>query len=200
MNRRAIFDALRKLLGRPFKPSEVLTLDKALDDAGVARDDAADWCAYAMPLIERWESMARLIPGDKVQAYPDPGTGGKPWTIGVGSTTDEQGRPIKPGDVWTVDRARARFKAHLLEFAAGVDRLLGDAPATARQRAAMISLAYNIGLGAFSRSTVLRRHIAGDYAGAADAFAMWNRAGGRVLPGLTRRRGAEAQLYREGSV
>lgn len=60
----------------------------------------------------------------------------------------------------------------------------------------LVSLAYNIGLSALARSTVLRLHRAGDYAGAAKAFAMWNKAGGRVLAGLTRRRAAEAELYR----
>jgi GH24 family phage-related lysozyme (muramidase) len=63
----------------------------------------------------------------------------------------------------------------------------------------MVSLTYNIGAAGFARSTVLRRHKMGDYDGAAKAFLWWNKAGGRVLRGLTRRREAEAALYRSGS-
>ena len=59
----------------------------------------------------------------------------------------------------------------------------------------MTALAYNIGLGNFAGSTVLKRHKLGNYLGASRAFSMWNRGGGRVLPGLTRRREAEAKLY-----
>lgn len=68
-------------------------------------------------------------------------------------------------------------------------------PATDNQRAALISLAFNIGAGAFARSTLLRRLNAGDVAGAADQFAAWNKAGGRVIQGLVNRRAAEKQLF-----
>ena len=200
MNREPIFDAVRDMLGRGFAPSEVKALDAAIDEATgtivvTAPREDDEWIKLAAPLVERFEGMARMVPGG-VQAYPDPGTGGKPWTIGVGSTTDENGKPIAPGTVWPIERARKRFKAHLAEFGEGVDKLLAGKPATAAQKAALTSLAYNIGLGALARSTVLRLHRAGDYAGATKAFAMWNKAGGRVMAGLTRRRAAEADLYR----
>lgn len=68
-------------------------------------------------------------------------------------------------------------------------------PTTDNQRAALISLAFNIGAGAFGRSTLLRRLNAGDAAGAADQFAAWNKAGGRVIQGLVNRRAAEKQLF-----
>ena len=201
MDRTPIFDTVRDILGRGFTQPEVNRLDAAIDEAtGVpanSQGHSEEWIKLAAPLVERFEGMARIVPGG-VQAYPDPGTGGKPWTIGVGSTTDENGAPINPGDVWTLPRARARFEAHLAEFAEGVDKLLAGKPATAPQKAALTSLAYNIGLSALARSTVLRLHRAGDYAGAAKAFAMWNKAGGKVMAGLTRRRAAEAELYRSG--
>lgn len=170
-------------------------------ESGVKRDltlDRPEWLDLAAPLIERFEGMARLIPGGKVEAYPDPGTGGKPWTIGIGSTTDEDGGPIKPGTVWTVERARKRFEAHLREFGAEVDKQIAGKRTTAAQKAAMTSLAYNIGVGAFSRSTVLKSHRAGFYDHAANAFLMWNKAGGKVMRGLTRRREAERELYLRG--
>jgi GH24 family phage-related lysozyme (muramidase) len=59
----------------------------------------------------------------------------------------------------------------------------------------MVSLAYNIGLGNYATSTVLKRHKAGQYAGAANAFLLWNKAGGKVLPGLVLRREDERSLY-----
>jgi lysozyme len=58
-----------------------------------------------------------------------------------------------------------------------------------------VSLAYNIGPGAFARSTALRRFNEGDIQGAADAMLMWNKAGGKVLRGLQRRRDAERRLF-----
>lgn len=160
-----------------------------------AGENPQEWIDLAAPLVERWEGMARIIPGDKVTAYPDPGTGGKPWTIGVGSTTDENGKPIKPGDVWTIERARKRFRAHLEEFGHEVDKLLGDTPTTPQQKAALTSLAYNIGSHALARSTLLRRHKEGNYEAAGFEFTRWKRAGGRVLKGLVRRRAAERELY-----
>lgn len=200
MNRKPIFSAVRKLVGRGLTQAEVGLLDQAIDEAegaivvtAPARDD---WIDLAAPLIEEFEGYAKKLPDGSVKAYPDPGTGGKPWTIGIGSTTDEQGEPIAPGTVWSRERAVARFKAHLAEFGNGVDELLAGKPATAAQKAALVSLAYNIGLSALSRSTVLKRHRAGDYDGAAGAFLMWNRAGGRVMAGLSRRRAAEVKLYR----
>jgi len=97
--------------------------------------------------------------------------------------------------VWTQEQADARFLEDLTKFGEQVARLLGDAPTTAHQWAALVSLAYNIGTGALAKSTVLRKHKAGDYEGAAKAFSMWNKNDGKVMAGLTRRRRAEAKLY-----
>ena len=139
-----------------------------------------------------------LIRGDgSVEAYPDPGTGAAPWTIGWGSTTDEGGAAIMPGTVWPQERCDARFAAHVAEFAGAVAALLGASPTGRNQFDALVSLAYNIGTQALATSTLLRMHLAGDHAGAAEQFGRWNRAGGRVLAGLVRRRAAEAALYRQ---
>lgn len=154
-----------------------------------------EWIDLAAEIVERWEGYAKKLPNGDCEAYPDPGTGGKPWTIGIGSTTDEEGKPIKPGTVWTRERAFNRFKAHLREFGEGVERALDGVPTTPQQKAAMVSLAYNIGLTAFRRSTVLRLHKAGDYGGAQAAFAMWRMAGGRIMRGLVNRRADEMKLY-----
>jgi lysozyme len=60
---------------------------------------------------------------------------------------------------------------------------------------AMVSFAFNCGEAALRSSTLLKKHLVGDYAGAAKEFARWNRGGGKVLPGLVKRRAAEAALY-----
>ena len=168
--------------------------EQVAKEAGVS-SDALHWMDLAAPLVEKFEGLARIIPGNKVAAYPDPATGGKPWTIGIGSTTDEDGYLIAPGTVWTIERARKRFRAHLAEFGEQVDHLLGDAPTTPQQKAALTSLAYNIGSSALARSTLLRRHKERNYAAAGYEFTRWNRAAGKVLKGLVRRRAAERELY-----
>lgn len=189
--RKPVFDAVKAQLPAVWADDgNILAMDNLLDAFGFPRAGGEEeWLALAAPLAREFE-------GYSGKAYPDPGTGGKPWTIGFGSTTDENGQPIKPGTVWTKEQAEARFRADLAKFGEGVRRAIAGKPTTPAQMAAMVSLAYNIGLTAFARSTVLSRHRAGDYPGAADAFAMWKKANGRVLPGLVKRRAAEAALYR----
>lgn len=199
IDRKPIFDAVRLMLDRGFTGGEVQALDRAIDVAEGKEVPDSLWMDFAVPLIEKWEGYAKKLPDGSVEAYPDPATGGKPWTIGIGSTSDESGRPIAKGDVWSRDRAIARFKSHLAEFGEAVEIALGGAATTPEQMAAMTSLAYNVGASAFAGSTLLRKHKAGDYAGAANEFPRWNRANGRVMQGLTNRRKDEAALYRRGT-
>jgi lysozyme len=144
-------------------------------------------------LIQEFEGCARKQPDGSFMAYPDPGTGGDPWTIGWGST----GPDIKQGLVWTRQQCDDRFTEHLALFAEKVSALLGSTPTTQQQFDAMVSFAYNVGVGNLAASTLLKKHEAGDDTGAAAEFARWNKAAGKVLPGLTRRRAAEAALYAE---
>jgi lysozyme len=144
-----------------------------------------DWLPYALTLIKRFE-------GCKLTAYPDPGSGGDPWTIGWGST----GPGIVKGLVWTQEQADKRLAEHIMGFARGVDTALAGAPVTAMQKGALVSLAYNIGVGALSGSTLLKKHKAADYDAAAQQFLVWNRAGGKVMQGLVNRRTAEMRVYK----
>lgn len=112
-------------------------------------------------------------------------------TIGYGHTGPE----VHLGLVITQAQADELLRQDLNKFEEGVADLLEDAPTGDNQYAAMICLAYNIGLGNFDKSSVLRLHKQGRFAMAADAFLMWNKAGGKVLTGLTRRRGEERALY-----
>jgi len=191
MTRAELFvDARRYAPGNRFTPAMVTALDDLADMFGLPRGgDAEGWLPFALTLIKKFE-------GCKLTAYPDPGTGGKPITIGWGSTSDPQGRPISMGATWTQGQADARLAAHVLEFAAGVDKALDGAPATAMQKGAMVSLAYNIGVGAFTGSTLLKKHKAADYDGAAAQFPAWNKSGGRVMQGLVNRRASEMRVYK----
>ena len=136
--------------------------------------------------------LVKQFEGCVLKAYPDPGSGGDPWTIGVGAT----GPDIKRGVVWTQQQADDRLSEDLTRFEAGVAKLVGTAPTTQGQFDALVSLAFNIGLGNLQASTLLRLHKEGNYDGAAAQFARWNRAAGKVMNGLTKRRLAEARVYR----
>jgi len=138
------------------------------------------------------ERLIKSFEGCKLAAYPDPATGGDPWTIGYGAT----GPGIVKGVIWTQAQADERFTQDIAKFAAKVDALIGFAPTTQGQFNAMVSLAYNIGTGNFGNSTLLRLHKAKDYSGAADQFIRWCNANGKRMTGLTRRRAAEAKMYR----
>jgi lysozyme len=192
MQRKPIFDAIRRLLGRRLRQREVDAIDAAIDAA--LEDDAhtpplRNIGPDGIALIKRFEGCARLRPDGRFEAYPDPGTGSAPWTIGWGAT----GPGIGPGTIWTQEQCDARLKADLVRYAADVTAALAEAPTSQHQFDALVSFHYNT--GAIARATLTRRHKEGDSAAAATEFARWNRAGGRVLNGLVRRRAAEARLY-----
>jgi len=130
------------------------------------------------------------------EAYPDPGTGGDPWTIGYGNTRYEDGSPVRKGDRVTKERGAELFRNILKGFEDKVSVLV-KVDLTQGQFDALVSFAYNVGTGALAKSTLLRKLNSGDYSGAADEFLRWNKAGGRVLAGLTRRRTAERKLFLE---
>ena len=138
-------------------------------------------------LIKTWE-------GKRLTAYPDPATGGEPFTIGFGHTSRAGPPAVKKGMRITDQQATDILKADLVKFEDAVVKALTKCP-TANQFAAMVSLCFNIGPGAFSKSSVVRKFNAGDTAGAANAFLLWNRAAGKVMAGLTRRREAEKKLF-----
>lgn len=131
--------------------------------------------------------LIKKFEGCKLSAYTCPAG---VLTIGVGST----GPHVKPGMVITQDAADALLKKDLKRFELAVNGVAGD-HTTQNQFDAMVSLAFNIGVSAFRSSTVARKHKAKNYEGAAEAFRMWNKAGGKVLIGLVKRREAESVHY-----
>lgn len=182
MSRKTIFDALRAIKG-PLTAGDVAIMDNALDRIGVLSDSRSIG-PEGIALLHKWE-------GCKLKAYPDPGSAdGKPWTIGWGST----GSDIGPGTVWTQEQADARFERDLVKYADEVSKAIGNAPTTQSQFDALVSFHYNT--GAIAKATLTKKHIAGDYAGAALEFGKWVKNDGRTMQGLVNRRADEAKLYR----
>jgi GH24 family phage-related lysozyme (muramidase) len=145
-----------------------------------------------MALIKRFEGCARRRADGRFEAYPDPGTGGDPWTIGWGAT----GKGIVQGTIWTQAECDARLERDLVRYARDVTRALGDCPTSQTQFDALVSFHYNT--GAIAKATLTKLHKAGEFAGAQAEFGKWVHAGGRRLNGLVRRREAEASLYGHG--
>ena len=145
-----------------------------------------------MNVSPKCTALVKRFEGCRLESYPDPGTGGDPWTIGYGAT----GASIHKGVVWSQAQADDRLTHDLASFADGVSKLLGNAPTTQNQFDALTSFAFNVGLENLAGSTLLKKHRAEDYAGAATEFAKWTHAAGKTLPGLITRRAAEAALYR----
>ena len=128
------------------------------------------------------------------------------WTVGVGRVLyPEQNKlkiperktyPLRPehDKEWSDEAIDLLFDADLLRFESGVLRLCPDAVASQSQFDALVAFSFNVGLGSLQASTLRRLYNAGDVLGAADELLKWNKAGGRVLAGLTRRRIAERDL------
>lgn len=183
--RAEIFAAVRNAKPGVFgDPNNIMALDDLLDRFGIGRTgEHREINGSGLALIKRSEGL-------ELKAYPDPGSGGDPWTIGYGHT----GPDVRPGMVITEAQAEELLKKDLERFEAAVADMCKVA--TDNQFSAMVSLAFNVGEENFRRSTLRRMHNEGDHMGAANEFQRWNRASGRVLNGLVRRRAAEAQLYR----
>src|SRR6478609_4928710 len=116
------------------------------------------------------------------------------WTIGVGHTA-ARGAPIpKKGLTISdaeVDATLARDLVHFEEKVLGAVKV----PLNQNQFDALVSLCFNIGEGAFAKSTLVRKLNAGDYQGAAEQFLVWNKAGGKTVQGLVNRRAKEKALF-----
>lgn len=128
--------------------------------------------------------------------YPDPAKGWAVPTIGFGHT-DAAGHPRYADDP-KLTLTQADGKTILARDLAQYERAVTEAvkvPLNPNQFGALVSFTYNLGAGNLRSSTLLRKLNAGDYAGAAAEFARWNKAGGKVLKGLTRRRAAERALF-----
>ncbi len=169
--------------------------------APTAAHQIVRWMDLCTPLVKHFESCS-------LHAYWDPY--GRCWTIGWGET----GPSVMSGLQWTQDQADARLFARLQQFGMMADVVLKRG-VLSQQKAAFVSILYNIGPGAMRTarspgrdgiirlrsglpSTLLLKLNLGDIQGCADEFPHWNRAAGVVLPGLVARREAERALFLNG--
>lgn len=131
--------------------------------------------------------------GIRLKAYPDPATGAEPWTIGVGHTGG-----VKPGDLITHEQAMEFLASDLQKAESAVNNSV-RVPITQNQFDSLVSLAFNIGGGAFANSTLVRMLNLGDKLGAANQFTRWNKGNGKILKGLVKRRALERAMFLEAS-
>lgn len=141
-------------------------------------------------LVKAFEGLLKKIGDDKYKAYVCPAG---VTTIGWG-TTAELGRKLSKDTVWTKKQCDDAFLNDMVAFEDGVKKLVKQ-PLKQWQFDALTSFAYNCGLGNLQKSTLLKKVNAGDFKGAADEFLKWNKGGGKVLPGLVRRRASERLLF-----
>lgn len=144
-----------------------------------------------MQTSDKGISLIKQFEGCKLTAYQDSvGV----WTIGYGWTQSVDGKLIRAGMTIKQETAERLLKTGLVSYESDVSRLV-KVGLTQGQFDALVSFTYNLGARSLSTSTLLRKLNAGDYAGAADEFLRWNKAGGKVLNGLIRRREAERALF-----
>jgi lysozyme len=140
--------------------------------------------------VKRWEGL-------KLTAYPDPGSrNGEPWTIGYGHTSDGHMKVYR-GLTITPAQAEAALEYDLNETAAAVEELV-KVDLSDNQFGALVSFAFNVGVNAFRKSTLLKRLNKGEYEAVPGEMARWNKNDGKVMKGLINRRAAEAGLWAKG--
>ena len=141
--------------------------------------------AAAVALVGAWE-------GVRTVAYRD--------IVGIPTVCFGETRGVKMGDRYTMEECRTMLGDALVEFETGMRRCLRNPDAVPdKPYVAFLSLSYNIGTGAFCKSTVARLANAGDIRGACNAIPAWNKAGGKVVKGLVNRRAEEQQICLEGA-
>lgn len=117
------------------------------------------------------------------------------WTVGVGHTSAAGPPKVGPGMEITNAQAMKILAQDLGQFENGIDTMV-KVPLTQNQFDALVSFTYNVGLGAFQKSTLLKKLNAGQYDAVPAELMKWTKAGGKELPGLVRRRRAEAAMWR----
>lgn len=143
-----------------------------------------------MRISQRGLSLIKSFEGLRLQAYQDSvGV----WTIGYGAT-----RGVKAGMKISKEQAERMLLNDIQRFEPEVERLITSA-LNQNQWDALMSFTYNLGAANLESSTLRRLLNAGSYKAAAEQFPRWNKAGGQVLAGLTRRRAAERDLFLESA-
>ena len=147
-----------------------------------------------MKTSQRGIDLIKEFEGLRLKAYVC--SGGKN-TIGYGTTVYPNGNSVKLTDICTKEQAEMYLKNDLKRFEDGVNRLVG---LTVHQLMfdSLVSFAYNLGLGNLQSSTLLKKVNLGKFKECENEFVKWNKALGKELPGLTRRRLSERDLFMQG--
>jgi lysozyme len=140
--------------------------------------------AEGLSLIKQFEGFRSVAYRDAVGI----------WTIGYGHTAMAGAPEVMPSMTITQSEGEQILARDIEQFARGVRQVLA-VTLSDRQFSALVSFAFNVGLGNFRKSSVLSAANRSDFAAVVRRLQLWNKAGGRVLPGLVRRRAAEAALF-----
>ena len=140
--------------------------------------------------------LIREFEGFRSQAYRCPAG---VWTIGYGHTSAAGIPEVKRGMEISKYDGEVILKRDLQDFCSAVAKAV-TVPLNDNQFSALVSFCYNVGVGAFRRSTLLKRVNAGNFEDVPRQLARWNKSKGKVLKGLQRRRAAEADLFLKGVV
>jgi lysozyme len=143
-----------------------------------------------MKISDAGIALIKSMEGLRLDAYPDPATGSDPWTIGYGHTGPE----VRRGMTITEETAEQLLRNDCTKFEDCVTDAL-EVEVAQHQFDALVSFAFNVGCAAFMSSTMLKLLNAGNFEAAEQQFKRWDKAAGKVMAGLTRRRAAEADLF-----
>lgn len=153
-------------------------------EIGFAQDQITHVSPQGVDLICGFEGL-------ELKAYDD-GVG--VCTIGYGTTIYPHGKAVQYGDTCTIEQAKNYMQYDLRRFEQAVTAAV-NVPLNQNQFDALVSLSYNIGIGAFKNSTLLKLLNASDYHAASDQFDVWIKAGGKTVQGLVNRRAVEKTLF-----
>lgn len=187
-----IFDFLRKISDGKLTQKQVNAANQVI--AKATGSTVANMLGIVVSEMSVSNSGIDLIcdfEGKRLVAYDD-GVG--VWTIAFGTTVYPNGIRVKKGDTCTEAQAKAYMAHDLKKFEQAVNNSV-TIPLNQNQFDALVSLAYNIGSGAFSKSTLVKKLNTGDIRGAADQFDVWINAGGKRMQGLVNRRTKEKTLF-----
>lgn len=153
-------------------------------EIGFAQDQITQVSPQGVDLICGFEGL-------ELKAYDD---GAGVCTIGYGTTIYPHGKAVQYGDTCTIEQAKNYMQYDLRRFEQAVTAAV-NVPLNQNQFDALLSLSYNIGIGAFKNSTLLKLLNASDYHAASDQFDVWIKAGGKTVQGLVNRRAVEKLLF-----
>ena len=198
----------------PDSPSHRLWLKAVLDHVTASEPYALSvgplreaWTARVEPAreedLELATALIKEFEGLELRAYPDPGTGGVPWTIGWGMTRWPDGRPVRPGETISRVDADAALAATIRGYRkVQATRIPTWSKMSAPQRAALISFSYNLGANWFGSEgfgTLTRVVGAGEWQQVPAVLELYRNPGTNVEAGLLRRRRAEGKMFAQGT-